>query len=99
MERITLKAILILQSLSAFAIQLVGIGSAAIFFMSAFPLLFVLVGNWVLTGIRKTKGNRVSLWVYMLGQCFPLLGGTMLLIPVVEFFVPLVRLFEHYRHY
>ena len=94
MERITLNAILVIQSLSAFAIQLAGIGSAAILFVSAFPLFLVLVGDRVLTGTgMTTKGKRVSLWAYALGQWFPLLGGSMLLVPVVEFFVPLVRFF------
>jgi hypothetical protein len=97
MEQTTLKAIIVLQSLSKLTIQLAGIGSAAIMFMSAFPLFLVLVENRLLTGHGSGKANRkkksVSLWVYALGQCFLLLGGTMLLVPVVEFFVPLVRFF------
>jgi hypothetical protein len=41
----TLKAILVLQFLSTLAIQLAGIGSAAIIFLSVFPLFLVLVGE------------------------------------------------------
>jgi hypothetical protein len=91
MEQLTLNAILVLQSLSAFVILLIGIGSAAIFSMSAFPLFLALVVNRALAGTGMTRGKRVPLRVYALRQCFPSLGGSILLVPVVEFFVPLVR--------
>jgi hypothetical protein len=45
------RAMLVLQSLSAFAIQLASIGSAAILFTSAFPLFW----SRVLAGIGMMK--------------------------------------------
>lgn len=85
-ERSALNATLLLQTVGAFALQMLNIGSAAVFFLSGLPLFLVLVGNRMIT-----RSGKISLWTYSLGQAFPLLGGTMLLLPVLEFFVPLVR--------
>ena len=66
--------------------QLAGIGSAAIFFLSALPLFVALIINSLLVGNTKI----ISLWTYAIGQAMPLLTGSMLFVGVVEVFVPLV---------
>lgn len=87
-EHAILRSILLLEAIAALGVQMMGIGSAAIFFLSALPLLFVLLINDLVMG----KGRKeIMLLTYGLGQFFPLLGGMMLLVPVVEVFVPLVR--------
>jgi hypothetical protein len=90
MEETMLNVVLLILSLLALGIQLAGIGSAAVMFLSAFPLFIVLLANRVLGRLTNGSGSRVSLWVYALGQTLPALGGTMLTVPVIEFFVPLV---------
>ncbi|TFK64946.1 hypothetical protein BDN72DRAFT_846164 [Pluteus cervinus] len=92
-ERTVLSSMLLMQSSITLVLQLNGIGSAIIFFLSSFPLFLVMVGNYLLTGAGAggaTAGDkRVSLWVYALGQIVPLLTGTMILVSVLEVFVPL----------
>lgn len=77
-----------MQAAFAFGGQMLNVGSSAVFFLTALPLLFVLIINHVITGSMKD----ISLITYALGSAFPLLGGVLLLIPVIEVFVPLVRL-------
>jgi hypothetical protein len=98
-------SLLLLQSLSAFVIQMAGIGSAAVFFLSALPLFVALLINGLLipgTQVVKArvKGkkrrillkrhNEISLWTYALGQALPLTTGTQTIVVVCEFFAPLV---------
>ena len=66
--------------------QVAGIGSAAIFFLSAVALFVALIINSLLVGNSKI----ISLWTYAIGQISPLLTGSMLIVGVVEVFVPLV---------
>jgi hypothetical protein len=56
-----LTSILLLQSLGAFALQMVGIGSAAVFYLSAFPLFIASLINRQLVHdvqVVQTKGKR-----------------------------------------
>lgn len=91
-----ISSLLLMQSAIMVFLQYVGIGSAAIFFLSALPLLITMAGNAILFD-NCGNGNEeieepVSLWVYALGQAFPILTGTLLFMPVLEVFVPLVSL-------
>ena len=88
-ERTMLAALLVVQSLLAFAIQLVGIGSAVMFALSALPLL----GALLLDAAFRRSAGPVSLWTYALGQTMPLLTGTQLICTVLDVFVPLARPF------
>lgn len=77
---------LLMQSFFSVLIQMLGVGSAAIFYLSALPLFFSLVVNAFITG----EGD-ISLWTYALGQANPLFTGTLMITAVSEVFVPLVR--------
>ena len=46
-----------------------------------------LIINLLFVGNMK----KISLWTYAIGQAMPLLTGSMLIVGVVEVFVPLVR--------
>jgi len=74
----------------ALGIQSLGIGSAAMFFLAALPIFISLLLNPLFSS-RKTLGVEFSLWTYVIGQTLPLLTGSMLLLGIVEVFVPLVR--------
>jgi hypothetical protein len=88
-EKTVWAALLLLQSTAALGVQLLNVGSAAAFFISAFPIFCsMLVNNLFLT----TRKGEVSLWAYALGQFFPLMTGTLIMVPTVEVFVPLVSL-------
>ncbi|KAF8624137.1 hypothetical protein AX17_007200 [Amanita inopinata Kibby_2008] len=80
-------AILLVKSAAAFVLQSLGIGSAVLFFISALPLFVSLLLNPLFTR-SKTMGE-ISLVTYGIGLILPLITGTMLLVSVVEFFVPL----------
>ena len=67
-----------------------GIGSASIFFLCALALFVALIINTLLVGNMK----NISLWTYAIGQAMPLLTGSMLIVGVVEVFVPLVCHFK-----
>ncbi|KAF5379478.1 hypothetical protein D9615_006633 [Tricholomella constricta] len=84
-EHSILTALLLLQAGTAWGVQMLGVGSAAIFFLSAFPIFLVLLVNPLISG----GTNEISLLTYALGQALPLLGGVLLLVPVIEVFVPL----------
>ncbi|KAJ7289288.1 hypothetical protein C8J57DRAFT_1277230 [Mycena rebaudengoi] len=85
-EKTVWAALLLLQSTAALGVQLLNVGSAAAFFISAFPIFCsMLVNNLFLT----TRKGEVSLWAYALGQFFPLMTGTLIMVPTVEVFVPL----------
>ncbi|KAG6844823.1 hypothetical protein H0H87_003390 [Tephrocybe sp. NHM501043] len=84
-EHTVLTALLLLQTGTAFVVQLLDIGSAAIFFLSALPIFVAVVANPLFSG----STSEIALSTYALGQAFPLFGGVLLLVPVVEVFVPL----------
>ncbi|KAF8806834.1 hypothetical protein BYT27DRAFT_7167035 [Phlegmacium glaucopus] len=84
-EQSVFTALLLVQLLVATAIQVAGIGSAAIFFLCALPLFVALIINSLLVGNTK----NLSLWTYAIGQSLPLLTGSMLTVGVLEVFVPL----------
>ncbi|KAG6852571.1 hypothetical protein C0991_010900 [Blastosporella zonata] len=84
-EHTVLSALLLLQAGAAFGVQLLGVGSAAIFFLSALPFFLSVLVNPLFSGTT----TEVALGTYALGQAFPLFGGVLLLVPVVEVFVPL----------
>ncbi|KAG6889796.1 hypothetical protein C0992_004061 [Termitomyces sp. T32_za158] len=84
-EHTVFTALILLQSSSAFIIQLLGVGSAAVFFLSALPIFIAALLNPLFSG----SANEIALSTYALGQAFPLFGGVLLLLPVVEVFVPL----------
>ncbi|TFK34083.1 hypothetical protein BDQ12DRAFT_690347, partial [Crucibulum laeve] len=84
-EQTALNALLLMQSGIAFGMQMLNVGSAALFFISALPLFFVLLINPLLSGSSK----EISLATYALAQVFPLLTGTLVMLPIVEVFVPL----------
>ncbi|KAF9475846.1 hypothetical protein BDN70DRAFT_953709 [Pholiota conissans] len=84
-EQSVFTALLLIQAFLAVGIQLVNIGSAAIFFLAALPLFIVLALN----SLFAPSGHQLSLWAYGLGSLLPSLTGTLLLLGVLEVFVPL----------
>lgn len=78
---------LLLQSFLALGIQLLNIGSAAIFFLNSIPVFLALLLNPLLA----SNPHDMSMGTYFLAQIFPLLTSSLLAIPVLEVFVPLVR--------
>ncbi|GLB41442.1 putative peptide hydrolase [Lyophyllum shimeji] len=84
-EQTLFTAILLLETGICFVMQMLGIGSAAVFFLAAFPLFIALLLNPLFSG----STSEIALSTYGLGQAFPLFGGVLLLLPVVEVFVPL----------
>ena len=85
-EQTMFTSLLLTQSFTAFVIQMLGFGSAAMFYISALPLFFVLVLNRFIA-----RQGQISLWTYALGQLTPLMTSTILMMSVSEVFVPLVR--------
>ena len=94
-EHTIFSSLVLMQSFTALVIQLLGIGSAALFFISAFPLFIALLLNPLLLSLEGGRGagarKEIALSTYALGQVLPLYGGVLLLVPIVEVFVPLVR--------
>ncbi|KIJ96005.1 hypothetical protein K443DRAFT_134254 [Laccaria amethystina LaAM-08-1] len=85
-EKTVFTSLLLMQSGLAILVQLLKVGSAAMFFLSALPLFVVLLINPLFSGNTKT----ISLATYFLGQICPLLTGSLLTIPTIEVFVPLM---------
>ncbi|KAI0262359.1 hypothetical protein BC834DRAFT_925273 [Gloeopeniophorella convolvens] len=83
-ERNALNALLLMQSGGALGLQLLGIGSAYLFFIVAAPLFVALSLDALLN-----SGTLVSLWTYALGMVAPLLTGAPLVCLVFDVFVPL----------
>jgi hypothetical protein len=80
-------ALLLTYSISAFVLQMAGIGSAAVLYLTAMPLFVALVLEAAIRG----GSSPVSMWVYALGQLTPLLTGTQMTCTIFDVFVPLVR--------
>jgi len=85
-ERDILNALLVLQCGLAYGIQMAGIGSAGLFFLSGLPLFIALLSNRLITG----NATDISLITYAIAQLEPLLIGSLMLTTVSEVFVPLV---------
>ncbi|KAH7910240.1 hypothetical protein BJ138DRAFT_132560 [Hygrophoropsis aurantiaca] len=83
-EKTMFSSLLLAQSFLAAALQLAGIGSGAMFFLSALPVFISLIVNGFIE-----EGDRVSLWAYALSQVVPLLTGTQLASATLVVFVPL----------
>lgn len=84
-ERNILSSLLILHSLLALGIQLIGFGSSALFFISGLPLFVALAVN---SFIAK-ENDDVSLWTYVIGQFMPLTAGAQMVFTTLDVFVPL----------
>ncbi|KZT25302.1 hypothetical protein NEOLEDRAFT_1178422 [Neolentinus lepideus HHB14362 ss-1] len=85
-EHTVITSTLLVQSFFALVLQLLGVGSAAMFFLTSAPLFVALV----LDTLKITRtGDGVSLWTYALGQLLPLLTGTQTIATVLDVFVPL----------
>lgn len=80
------NALLLVQTGAALVVQFLGVGSAALFFLMAVPLFAALAVNPALTAGK----SEISLVTYGIGSSSSVLTGTMLMLAVVEFFVPLV---------
>jgi hypothetical protein len=85
-ERNILTALLLTQSGSALAFQLLGVGSACLLFVDAVPLFVALSLDALLN-----SDAVVGLWVYGLGLPVSLFTGTKLACTILDVFVPLVR--------
>lgn len=85
-ERTLWTTLLLMQTSVALGLQCMDVGSAAIFFMSALPLFIVVLIN----PLFASGSGHVALISYALGQIFPLLTSSLLAIPTLEVFVPLV---------
>ncbi|KJA25691.1 hypothetical protein HYPSUDRAFT_37128 [Hypholoma sublateritium FD-334 SS-4] len=84
-ENSVFNSSLLTQAGLAVALQFANIGSAAIFFLSALPLFSALALNPFFAGPTP----RLSLWTYALGSLLPSISGVLLLLGVVDVFVPL----------
>ncbi|KZV66959.1 hypothetical protein PENSPDRAFT_755311 [Peniophora sp. CONT] len=84
-ERTMFTSLLILMSFGAVALQLIGIGSAAILFTTGLPLFAALL----LDKVINTSASTVSLITYVLGQIVPLMTGTEVILTTFDVFVPL----------
>ncbi|EKM50065.1 uncharacterized protein PHACADRAFT_153387 [Phanerochaete carnosa HHB-10118-sp] len=83
-ERTVFTSLLLTQSALAWGIQSIGIGSAALFFLSSLPLCLALLLNSLIS-----TGPDVSLWSYAIGQLTPLTTGFQLAFELLNVFVPL----------
>jgi hypothetical protein len=60
-ERSMFTSILILQSLGALTLQMIGIGSAAIFYLSALPLFLAMgINDYLVPGIPRKAVNAAK---------------------------------------
>ena len=60
--------------------------------MTALPVILGLVSNDVYSAFTgTTRGKGVTLIAYAVGGFIPLTTGTLVLLPTLEVFVPLVR--------
>ncbi|KAJ7597220.1 hypothetical protein C8J56DRAFT_919522 [Mycena floridula] len=84
-ESAAYSSMLFLQTLLALIVQLCGIGSAALLFVTGIPLFVALVLNRLMSPM-----GGVALWSYALGLTFNLLTGTLIGFPILEVFVPLM---------
>ena len=77
---------MVLQGFLSALIQMLGVGAGGSLFLSSCPMIPALVLNFLLT----SPGDDISLWSYAIGLVTPLVTGTILLLSVLDVFVPLV---------
>ncbi|KAL1706111.1 hypothetical protein EV121DRAFT_202026 [Schizophyllum commune] len=82
-EHTLFGSVVLLQGVAALGIQLLGVGSGALFFLTGLPLLVGYVVNAVVFG------KYISLLTYAWGAAFTVYTGTLLIMPTLEVFVPL----------
>lgn len=85
-ERTMFSGLLLSLAFATVFLQFIGIGSAAMFFLSAAPIFVSILLDSLSTGGK----GPMSLWAYALGQLSPLLTGTQVICTVFDVFVPLV---------
>jgi len=78
-------SLLLLQSYLAFVVQMVGYGSAAMFYLSALPLGVSLLLNQMFV----SDPEEIHLWTYAISLFVPLMNGTQLCVALFDVFVPL----------
>lgn len=88
-ERTMFSGLLLSFAFSTLFLQMIGIGSAAMCFLSAVPIFISIVLDSLFTGGK----GPMSLWAYALGQVSPLSTGTQVICTVFDVFVPLVSLY------
>ena len=79
------NSLLLLQSYLAFLLQMIGIGSAAMFYLPALPLGASLLLNQMFV----SDPNEIRLWTYAISQFMPLMNGMLLCGGLFDVFVPL----------
>lgn len=84
-ETTIFTSLLILQSFLALLIQMIGYGSAALYYLSAVPLGISLLLNQVFV----SDPEEIRLWTYAISQLAPLMNGTQLCVALLDVFVPL----------
>ncbi|EIN06322.1 hypothetical protein PUNSTDRAFT_106562 [Punctularia strigosozonata HHB-11173 SS5] len=85
-ERTIWTSTLLFNACGALALQLVGIGSAAMLFLNALPIFLALLLESVTS---QTSGARIPLWVYGVAQSVPLVTGAQIITTTLDVFVPL----------
>uniref|UniRef100_D8PVI5 Peptide hydrolase n=1 Tax=Schizophyllum commune (strain H4-8 / FGSC 9210) TaxID=578458 RepID=D8PVI5_SCHCM len=88
-EHTLFGSVALLQGVAALGIQLLGVGSGALFFLTGLPLLMGYVANAVVFG------KYISLLTYAWGAAFTVYTGTLLIMPTLEVFVPLTGRMGH----
>jgi hypothetical protein len=84
-EATIFSSLLLLQSSLAFLLQMMGYGSAAIYYLSAVPLGISLLLNQLFA----SEPDEIRLWTYAVSQLAPLMNGTQLCVALLDVFVPL----------
>ncbi|KAI0792197.1 hypothetical protein C8Q75DRAFT_754855 [Abortiporus biennis] len=84
-EQTVFTSLLVSHAFFACSIQFLGIGSAAVFFLSGLPIFVALVVNALIT----KPGDDVSLWSYVIAQFSPLTVGAQMVFSIMDVFVPL----------
>jgi hypothetical protein len=92
-ERSFFSSMLLTQSAAAVALQFLGIGSSAMFFLTGLPLFLAILVDSVINGFSDS--DRMSLWAYAIGQINSLLTGSQIIAAMFDFFVPLVSSFAN----
>lgn len=75
-----------MQSGMACIVQFLGVGSAAVFFLSGLPLFVAVLVDEILS----KNQHEVSLWSYAVGELVPLTIGAQMVFAMLDVFVPLV---------